>query len=392
MKSNAAKENLLEERRKDHISHFVLRLAYCRSEELREWFLRQESELFKFRYEQEIVEDRKRFLENSNLSWKVIDDNKKQQIHKELEACAPYGLKNHDAVINYVENETYFEVDFEKVLNLVRRRTVYISKGKAYVPIAHQLSLVMDEFKASLSNMLEATAKLLPRLEEDDRLKPILLNVEKQYAGNLYASTDEVNEKLNATNVSVMVEKHAPLCMRHLNDALRRDKHLKHSGRLQFGLFLKAIGLSVHEALLFWRTAFVNITDDKFQKEYAYNIRHNYGLEGRRTSYAPYNCTKIIQGSSPSTGEYHGCPFKHSTHSSLETRLQKDQIPSKHINEILDLVRGQHYQVACTRYFEITHPQHEKIDTIEHPNAYYELSVLEEKLNQEKEQSMDIEN
>lgn len=36
-----------------------------------------------------------------------------------------------------------------------------------------------------------------------------------------------------------MVEKHAPLCMRTLNDALHRDKHLKHSGRLQYGLFLK---------------------------------------------------------------------------------------------------------------------------------------------------------
>ena len=30
-----------ESQRKDQISHFVLRLAYCRSEELRRWFLAQ---------------------------------------------------------------------------------------------------------------------------------------------------------------------------------------------------------------------------------------------------------------------------------------------------------------------------------------------------------------
>jgi DNA primase large subunit len=76
--------------------------------------------------------------------------------------------------------------------------------------------------------------------------------------------------------------------MRNLNDSLKHDKHLKHDGRLQYGLFLKGIGLSVQEALVFWRTSFSNITDDKFNKEYAYNVRYNYGLEGNRKNYSPY--------------------------------------------------------------------------------------------------------
>ena len=41
---------LLEDLRKDKISHHVLRMAYSRNEELRRWFLRQEEILFKYRF------------------------------------------------------------------------------------------------------------------------------------------------------------------------------------------------------------------------------------------------------------------------------------------------------------------------------------------------------
>ena len=48
----------------------------------------------------------------------------------------------------------------------------------------------------------------------------------------------------------------------------------------------QVLGLSIEEALAFWRRSFSAMTDDKFNKEYKYNIRHSYGLEGKRANYA----------------------------------------------------------------------------------------------------------
>ena len=47
--------------------------------------------------------------------------------------------------------------------------------------------------------------------------------------------------------------------------------------------------MSVEEAIVFWRKAFANMSEDKFNKEYKYNIRHGYGMEGSRKNYTPYS-------------------------------------------------------------------------------------------------------
>lgn len=49
---------------------------------------------------------------------------------------------------------------------------------------------------------------------------------------------------------------------------------------------LQALGLPLEEALVYWRRGYgPTMSDDKFNKEYKYNIRHSYGQEGKRTNY-----------------------------------------------------------------------------------------------------------
>ncbi|MCO5583928.1 hypothetical protein L7F22_037846 [Adiantum nelumboides] len=57
--------------RKDVISHFVLRLVYCRSDELRKWFLAMESSLFRHRFQRQ-YEDQGKFMEDNQIPYRVI--------------------------------------------------------------------------------------------------------------------------------------------------------------------------------------------------------------------------------------------------------------------------------------------------------------------------------
>ena len=50
---------------------------------------------------------------------------------------------------------------------------------------------------------------------------------------------------------------------------------------------------------------------DQFAKSYSYSFRHMYGKEGSRKNYTPFSCMKIIMGSPPEAGAYHGCPFRY---------------------------------------------------------------------------------
>ncbi|CAB4422260.1 unnamed protein product [Rhizophagus irregularis] len=366
-----------EERRKDHISHFILRLAYSRTEELRNWFLKYECALFKLRFLRENPTEKQAFLNDENMRWKSLNQAEKKLMKEELNACSI-------PITTDGEFCDLFEIDFEKVPDLVARRAVYLKEGKAYVPITQQLSLVMYEFRQRLAKALELASKSFITLR-NERIMPMLDEIIKQYDGRTQTSNYSVINNPIADNVHQLVD-HFPLCMQHLYQNLCENHHLKHYARIQFNLFLKGIGLTVEESLAFWKKSFSKVDEDKFQKDYAYNIRHNYGVEGKRQDYKPLNCMSLITKHRPNSGEIHGCPFREFSQPNLRAKLVQMGVRNdEHIREILNLAEEEHYQVACTKYFEITKGLLDKnndsiiIETIEHPNEYLNASVLLEK-------------
>ena len=91
----------------------------------------------------------------------------------------------------------------------------------------------------------QLTAKNLPRLDEDERLGPVIDHLAASFLSGLGASeyqseADGSGTAVTADMVDDVAKKHFPPCMRNLYDRLKRDHHLKHFGRLQLGLFLKA--------------------------------------------------------------------------------------------------------------------------------------------------------
>jgi DNA primase large subunit len=235
------------------------------------------------------------------------------------------------------------------------------------------------------------------------RLEPFLRNINRCLTNPSSDTTDIDGNGMSAGTITastlLQYRNNMPLCMRQLQVGLEQDKKLKHWGRLQYGLFLKGAGMSMEDALHFFSRHFTAVTNEQFQKEYAYNIRHMYGKEGKRASYTPYNCTKIILGNAPSggSGEHHGCPYKHYDVDHLDQILKDVHITNAaDRNEIIKLKQSHQYQLACVKQFEIQHRKynssstsHAVIDTSmldnvgNHPNAWFRASIYyQHELNQ----------
>ncbi|CAL5067341.1 unnamed protein product [Urochloa decumbens] len=352
---------------KDIISHFVLRLVYCRTEELRKWFLSMETTLFRYRFRLETSESQRMLMTEFQLPYKALPHSEFEVVKDKLSQVAR--SMGQSANVESV----FFKVPFEEVPDLVASRRVFLSKGYAYVAMSQVVSLVVTQFRCNISKALVLTNRKWTatiKEQEKDRLTPIVEALSNAYFGPDY-SQDAV--EISVKDIDQLAKSSFPLCMRHMLDKLRENHHLKHGGRMQFGLFLKGAGLKLEDALAFWRAEFSQkVGSERFDKEYAYSIRHNYGKEGKRTDYTPYSCQKIISAT-PGVGDHHGCPYRHFGEENLRAALNKMGVSGHTLEEIMDKVKNRHYQLACTLTFEATHGV--SCDSgINHPNQYFSES------------------
>ncbi|KAM9073890.1 LOW QUALITY PROTEIN: DNA primase large subunit-like [Megaptera novaeangliae] len=360
------RENLEDEyepQRRDHVSHFILHLAYCQSEELRRRFIQQEMNLLLFQFSI-LPKDKIHFLKDSHLQFEAISVEEKTLREQDIMASS------HS--LGGVQLESVYKSPFADALDLFRGRKVYLENGFAYVQLKDIVAIILNEFRTKLSKVLALTARSLPAVQSDERLQPLLNHLSHSYTGQDYSTQANVG-KVSLNQIDSLSTKSFPPCIDQLHKALRENHHLRHGGRMQYGLFLKDIGLTLEQAWQFWKQTFIRgkMDPDKFDKGYSYNIRHSFGKEGKRTDYTLFSCLKIILTNPPSQGDYHGCPFWHSDPEMLRQKLQAYKIPPSGINQILDLVKGTHYQVASQKFFKMTHNVDDCGFSLSHPNQFF---------------------
>lgn len=111
--------------------------------------------LFKFRFQKDDSKERRAFIESLNLDWEPVSEEEKVELAEQLLSSTP-GLRR-------AEEEAWFKVDWEKVPELIERRTVFIRKGKAYVPQREQLSMIVADFTSRLEKAMEVIAFTLTK-------------------------------------------------------------------------------------------------------------------------------------------------------------------------------------------------------------------------------------
>jgi DNA primase large subunit len=151
------------------------------------------------------------------------------------------------------------------------------------------------------------------KAEEADRLVRLTQGLHSREDGEDFSKKAGV--AITAAEVPILARKHFPLCMYTMHHRLEKEnqRRFMYDARQQYGLFLKAAGLPIEQALLFWRTMYARrgLNEEQFNKEYAYAIRHNYGKEGKRTDYTPFSCSRIVASGGQDVDKVHGCPYKY---------------------------------------------------------------------------------
>jgi DNA primase large subunit len=282
------------------------------------------------------------------------------------------------------ERVQFYKVSFTEVPELVGRRHVFVHQGFAFVPETDLVSVLQSRFRAHLSLKLAVAFRSLPYVRQEERIRPILKMLETAYVGPDYASAQSGaahGQEVRADNLDSFAV-NMPLCMRECHGALKRKHHIKYHARRQLQLFFKGIGLSMNECLRYFQAEMAKggRGPDQFNKEYAYAIRHNYGQEGKRTNYTPLPCAAIIAMAQPANAdEHHGCPFRGYQPATLRQAvartLPQGPVAKTQVDEIMQLVEGHHYQLACRRHFELQHPGAPVDEVGNHPNAWFEHSA-----------------
>lgn len=300
----------------DTLSHFLCRLLCAQSIYSKNWFVNAEVQLFKINLnEMEEISVENYFRNIFFYKISGVEDNK---INSESQFEPK--IKNK---LRFNEN---LKVHFSKVLELVATRKVELLDGFCEATPSTFISIMSNFYRTYLETKMDALIEHF-NTNPDERFIKLHARV---------FSTPKTEATAGIASVLALL----PPCMHGIYKKLRIKKHLKNNDRQTISLFLKESGVGVDETIMFLRSHF-EMPKEAFDREHVYSIRHNYGLEGKRSNYSCFGCKKII--GMGGDGNSYGCPFK-SNINDVKSYLNEYDIS---MPELEELVNKFEYQTAC---------------------------------------------
>ena len=341
-----SKKYTLEEE-DDRQSHWALKLAFLNNSE---WFIAQESNLFSLRIYNELMAIKKnqstgknddgpkhRFLKAvisefyGQVGYKVLEPTDPEYIEYKNHRDQYFNSVNHRSTdVCEIENRVDFDtandnkmneektddkilliIPFEDACKLMADHKVKIFQGKGFVEGKDLEKIISLLFQRILRDDVKILTKHSDKvIEVDERFESLIAKIPNMYTGKDYSNVDttSVKNKINLAEIDALAAKNFPLCMSEMHLHLRKHHHLMHYGRIQYGLFLKGVGVKVKDAVQFFRSEFTKLNNNKLN-EYIYVVEHMYGLKGKKTDYTPWGCEKLANSHAPGQGDTHGCPF-----------------------------------------------------------------------------------
>ncbi|KAK5642685.1 hypothetical protein RI129_008852 [Pyrocoelia pectoralis] len=328
-------EYLFEDSALDRAGHFTLRLAAVHNVTFLTTFVRSEVHLLQLRLNSynavSIQKCLRKLLRHSNECKLEFGENADITyflgglINVIMKMCSRSYRRHVFETQHHQANEKckLFElrVPFQYCLTMFSRREVPIKNGYVCVPCEKWKDLILSLYDRFLHIALQGMeySRNVESALADHRIQSILGAIQ---------SNESFKSTFTFQQFGVEM-KRFPLCMRNLQEILRKNHRLSHDARFNYSLFLKDIGMSFEDSVTFWRSEYSKDGSNcqkcshswqRDEKRYVYSIRHLYGLVGSRKNYKTRSC-EYFQRSLISPTEEAVCPFVHFDEHNLKKLL-----------------------------------------------------------------------
>ncbi|MHA2062720.1 MAG: hypothetical protein ACW963_10590 [Candidatus Sifarchaeia archaeon] len=387
--------------------HILLRVAVATDPRLSAWLVEFEGDPFDYRFRKapfsEIITVMHYFFGNDSVMLlEDLEEKEDMQIKRkyslvevgEYSRYIKRSIKTRDGrttIKRERQNVTlpkglrkYIGVHFTKVPEVVGKKQVLLLKGWAIAPIFIFRGTIKREFESALKTKLEG---IQDQIKSDRSLKPIIRELREYIKINEKDFVKRFETEISPGRKLYQRFDLFPECMNQLIAILTEKGHLGHGERLQLGLFLKKLGMSMDEQKHFWYQKAVDnigLTFEEFDSKVGYTIDHLYGQAGSGTDYEAPKCETII------TSYY--CAFAQKGADEIMKRTQmefKEKDKSKFNQVLEDLmanVMNNKPRNACAKLFELRYGKRAK--KIAHPIGYtlYAARTLNEKMEKKTEE------